>query len=136
MLSVVRMSPMETRHARKDCRHDHTITIIIYNHVPILATFSARFVLACSKSIKIDESFFSRLYKLDLEDIFCDHFVLIHDLYRVVHETHLTNSRTILELVAVSSIPPPKSLLPFFLVSFLFLSIEQPCLTFTSPRSS
>lgn len=36
--SVMRMSPMETRHARKDRRHNHAITIV-YGHVSIPITF-------------------------------------------------------------------------------------------------
>lgn len=53
-------------------------------------------------------------------------------IYMVIHETHLTKSRITLNwwLSRISLLRP---LPPFFLISFLFLSIEQPYLTFSYP---
>jgi len=131
MPSVMRMSPMETRHARKDRRHDHTITIV-YNHVSISITYipgrkrrpafipglNSRISFFFLLLISYDNIINATAWKFPNTSI-----RQIYYISMVIHETHLTKSRTTLSLW-LSRVSLLRPLSPFFLVSFLFLSTK------------
>lgn len=137
MPSVVRMSSMETRHARKDRRHNHTITIVYmvtwrYRlHSRQKRRFAIAFIPDCGFyfSIRYDER---NLVGISEHFYFTD---TICTVCMMIHETHLTKSRTTLSWW-LSRVSLLWLLSPFFLVSFLFLSTEQPYLTFPCLCSS